>query len=397
MKLAKRIGTIKPSPTLAITAKAKALRAAGQDVIGFGAGEPDFDTPRHIKDAAIKAIEEGFTKYTAAAGTDELKDAIIRKLERDNHLSYGRSEIVVSCGAKHTLYNIAQVLFDEGDEVIILSPYWVSYPAFVLLAGATPVIVETAEKDGFKLTPDALRNAVTERTKAIILNSPSNPTGASYTADELTALADVIVDKDIIAISDDIYEKIIYDDFEFSNIANAGDAIKARTIVVNGVSKSYAMTGWRIGYGAGPEEIMSQVSKIQSQNTSNPTSIAQRAAEAALSGPQECVGVMVEEFAARRDVIVKALRDIPGITCMNPTGAFYVFPDISSFFGARVEGRTISGSEDFAEFLLDKAKVAVVPGSAFGDDRYMRLSYATSMEAIEKGTARIKDALTLLS
>jgi len=397
MKLAKRIGTIKPSPTLAITAKAKALRAAGQDVIGFGAGEPDFDTPRHIKDAAIRAIEEGFTKYTAAAGTDELKDAIINKLDRDNHLSYSRSEIVVSCGAKHTLYNIAQVLFDEGDEVIILSPYWVSYPAFVLLAGATPVIVETAEEEGFKLTPDVLRDAVTEKTKAIIFNSPSNPTGAFYTADELKVLADVIVDNDIIAISDDIYEKIMYDGFEFSNIANAGNAIKERTIVVNGVSKTYAMTGWRIGYGAGPEEIMSQVSKIQSQNTSNPTSIAQRAAEAALSGPQQCVDAMVAEFASRRDVIVKALRDIPGVTCMNPTGAFYVFPDISSFFGTKTEGKTISGSADFAEFLLEKANVAVVPGSAFGDDRYMRMSYAMSMEAIEKGTARIKEALALLS
>jgi aspartate aminotransferase len=396
MKLSSRISRIKPSPTLAITMKANALRAEGRDVIGFGAGEPDFDTPLHIKMAAIKAIEGGFTKYTPVGGTDELKDAIIRKLQKDNRLNYSRSEIVVSCGAKHTLYNLAQVLFEEGDEVIIPSPYWVSYPDIVVLAGAQPVIVETKETDGFKLQPGQLEGAINKHTKAIILNSPSNPTGAAYSRTELEALAEVIGRKGIFVISDDIYEKIIYDAIPFCNIASISEEMKKMTVVVNGVSKAYAMTGWRIGYAAGPSEIISAVTMLQSQNTSNPSSISQKAAVEALVGDQDVVTEMVEEFRKRRDCIVEKLNAIPGITCMNPAGAFYVFPNVSSLFGRSWQGKTISKSSDLAGYLLEEANVAVVPGGEFGCDHYIRLSYATSMKNIEEGLQRIRDAVIKL-
>ncbi len=397
MKLASRVGRVKPSPTLAITMKAKALRAEGRDVIGFGAGEPDFDTPSNIKQAAIKAIEDGFTKYTPSSGIDELKDAIINKLERDSKLTYNRSQIVVSCGAKDTLYNLAQALFEEGDEVIIPSPYWVSYPAFVLLAGATPVILDTEESDGFRINPGQLEKAITNNTKAVILNSPSNPTGVAYSYGELEALAEVVVKNDILVISDDIYEKIVYDDFRFYNIASVGEEMKRLTVVVNGVSKTYSMTGWRIGYAAGSEDIISAVSKIQSQNISNPTSISQKAAVEALEGNQDAVDKMVKEFKTRRDYIVEKLKSIPGINCMNPQGAFYVFPDVSSLFGISYDGKKISGSSDFAEYLLDKVDVALVPGIAFGNDNHVRLSYATSMENIQKGLERISDAVAKLT
>lgn len=393
MTLTKRISAIKPSPTLAITAKANALRAEGRDIISFGAGEPDFDTPENIKTAAIKAIVDGFTKYTPVGGTDELKDAIIGKLNRDNGLSYRRNEIVVSCGAKHTLYNLAQVLFEEGDEVIIPAPYWVSYSDIVILTGAKPVIVQTLESDDFKIQPFQLEAAITSKTKAFILNSPCNPSGATYNRPEIEALAEILVEKDILVISDDIYEKIIYDDLEYFNIASCSQAMKNRTVVVNGVSKAYAMTGWRIGYAAGPEEIIAAVTKLQSQNTSNPTSISQKASVEALNGDQTAVKAMVTEFEKRRNVIVAGLNQIRGLTCRNPQGAFYVFPNVERFFGMTLGGKQITGSSDVASYLLNEANVAVVPGSDFGDDRYMRLSYATSMKLIEEGIKRIKIAI----
>ena len=397
MKLASRISTIKPSPTLAITAKANALKAEGRDVISFGAGEPDFDTPDHIKMAAVKAIEEGFTKYTPVDGIVELKDAIISKLGRDNQLTYDRSQIVVSCGAKHTLYNLTQVLFEEGDEVIIPSPYWVSYLDMVLLSGARPVILKTGEAQGFKILPEQLKAAITRNTKAIIMNSPSNPTGAVYTARELAALAEVVSGKEMLVISDDIYEKIIYDDRQFTNIASLSKELRDRTVVVNGVSKTYSMTGWRIGYAAGPEEIIKAMTKLQSQNTSNPTSISQWAAVEALNGNQESVPVMVEEFRRRRDVIVEKLNAIPGITCALPDGAFYVFPDVSSLFGRSYQGQALSNSSDFTAYLLEAANVAVIPGVDFGHDNHIRLSYATSLKNIEEGLKRINSAVKGLS
>jgi len=397
MKLASRISTIKPSPTLAITAKANALKAEGRDVISFGAGEPDFDTPDHIKMAAVKAIEEGFTKYTPVDGIVELKDAIISKLGRDNQLTYDRSQIVVSCGAKHTLYNLTQVLFEEGDEVIIPSPYWVSYLDMVLLSGARPVILNTGEAQGFKILPEQLKAAITRNTKAIIMNSPSNPTGAVYTARELAALAEVVSGKEMLVISDDIYEKIIYDDGPFTNIASLSEELRNRTVVVNGVSKAYSMTGWRIGYAAGPEEIIKAMTKLQSQNTSNPTSISQRAAVEALNGNQESVTEMVEEFRRRRNVIVEKLNAIPGVTCALPHGAFYVFPDVSSLFGRSYQGQALSNSSDFTAYLLEAANVAVIPGVDFGHDNHIRLSYATSLKNIEEGLKRINSAVKGLS
>ncbi len=396
MILSSRISLIKPSPTLAITAKANALKAEGKDVIGFGAGEPDFDTPENIKQAAIRAIEEGFTKYTPVGGTDELKDAIIGKFERDNGLTYRRPEIVVSCGAKHTLYNLAQVLFEEGDEVLIPSPYWVSYPDIVLLAGAKPVIVKTDARSGFKLLPEQLRKAINAKTKAVVFNSPSNPSGVAYSAQELKALGEVILEAGVLAISDDIYEKIIYDDYVFENIPTVLPEMKDKTILVNGVSKTYAMTGWRIGYAAGPEEIIAAVTKLQSQNTSNPTSIAQKASVEAINGDQSSVREMVSAFAERRRFIVGALNDISGVTCLNPEGAFYVFPDVSAYYGATVKGKEIKGSADISTYLLEEVNVAVVPGGEFGHDEHIRLSYATSMKNIQEGVRRISEALLKL-
>lgn len=397
MRLAERVNRIKVSPTLAITAKANALKMEGKDIIGFGAGEPDFDTPRNIKNAGIKAIEDGFTKYTPVGGTDELKDAIIDKLKTDNQLTYSRSQIVVSCGAKHTLYNLAQALFEHDDEVIIPSPYWVSYPDIVLLADGTPVVLQTQEADGFKVKPEDLRKAITGKTKALIINSPSNPTGSAYTLAELEALADVIVDAGILVISDDIYESILYDGLSFYNICNVRSELQDQAIVVNGVSKTYAMTGWRIGYAAGPEEIISAVAKIQSQNTSNPTSISQKASIEALRGDQSFVASMVKEYKERRDYIVGSLNDINGISCFMPQGAFYVFPNVSGVYGSEYGGKTITSSVELAAYLLDEANVAVVPGAAFGNDSHVRLSYATSMGNIRKGMDRIKSAVNKLN
>ncbi len=397
MALAKRVTLVKPSPTLAVDAKAKAMKASGIDVVGFGAGEPDFDTPDNIKEAAIKAIRDGFTKYTPVPGTNELKDAIIAKLKNDNGVAYALDEVVVSTGAKHSLYNIAQSLYGPGDEVIIPAPYWVSYPDQVLLNDATPVIVETREDEGFVLTAEAFEKAVTPRTKALILNSPSNPTGLGYDKAALEAIARVAVKHGIYVISDEIYEKIIYDGFRHVSIASLGDDIKALTITVNGLSKSHAMTGWRLGYAAGPKEVISAMTKVQSQSTSNACSITQKAAVEALTGPQGFIAVMVAEFDKRRKYIVDRLNNIPGVHCPNPVGAFYAFPKVSSYYGKSVGGKVIKGSSDLSTYLLDEAKVAVVSGDAFGADDYIRLSYATSMAAIEKGLDRIESALKGIS
>jgi len=393
MKLADRLNKIQPSPTLAIDAKAKALKAQGVDVVGFGAGEPDFDTPVNIKEAAKKAIDAGFTKYTPVGGTDELKDSIIAKMKKDHGLEYSRDEISVACGAKHSLYNISQALIQEGDEVIIPAPYWVSYPDQVVLAGGTPVFIETDETTEFKITPDQLEKAITGKTRALLLNSPCNPTGSSYTIDELKAIGRVCLNHDFLIISDDIYERLVYDGLKFANIAQVTPELKPRTILVNGVSKTYAMTGWRIGYACGPKELIGAMTKMQSQSTSNPTSISQKAAVEALNGPQHAVAAMVVEFEKRRTYIVERLNAIPGVTCFKSTGAFYVFPNFSSVYGKSFNGKTISNSTEFAAYLLEEAKVALVPGVAFGADKFARLSYAISMENITKGVDRIEAAI----
>jgi aspartate aminotransferase len=394
--LSSRARSLKPSPTLAINAKAKAMQAQGIRVVSFGAGEPDFDTPGNIKRTAIKAIEDGFTKYTAVGGIDELKDAVIQKFQRDNQLTYKRPQILISCGGKHSFYNLAQALFDRGDEVIIPAPYWVSYPPMVALAEAKPVILETREEDGFKVTPENLKKAITSRTKALVLNSPSNPTGSAYTKKELEEIAEITLSHGFFVISDEIYEKIVYNGFEFRSIASLGEAIKNRTIIVHGVAKTYAMTGWRIGYTAGPEEIISAMSNIQSQSTSNPTSISQKASVEALIGPQEEVKKMVLAFSHRRNYIVDRLNEIPGVSCFKPIGAFYVFPNFSEYYGRSHQGKKINNSTELADYLLDVAKVAVVPGIEFGADPFERLSYATSMEDIQEGIARIEEALKKL-
>ena len=395
--LSNRAKSLKPSPTLAINAKAKSMQAQGIHVISFGAGEPDFDTPENIKQAAKKALDEGFTKYTPVGGIDELKDAIIRKFQRDSGLSYKRSEILVSCGGKHSFYNLAQAIFDQGDEVIIPAPYWVSYPPMVGLANATPVIVETREKNDFKITPEELKKAITPKTKALIINSPSNPTGSAYTKKELEKIAEIGISKNFFVISDEIYEKIVYDGFQFTSIASLNDEIKKRTIIVHGVAKTYAMTGWRIGYTAGSEEIISAMNNIQSQSTSNPTSISQKASVEALAGLQDEVGKMVSAFGQRRNYIVDRLNKIPSVSCYKPVGAFYVFPNFSSYYGKSYQGKKIENSTHLADFFLDVARVAVVPGVEFGADPFERLSYATSMEDIKEGLNRIEEALKKLS
>ncbi len=393
MHLADRVNKIKPSPTLAIDAKAKALKSQGLDVIGFGAGEPDFDTPDNIKEAARKAIETGFTKYTPVGGTDELKDAIIAKLKRDNALDYARNEISVACGAKHSLYNISQALVQEGDEVIIPAPYWVSYPDQVILAGGKPVFIETDEGAAFKITPEQLEKVITKNTRALILNSPCNPTGSTYSLDELKSLGEVCLRHDFAIITDDIYERLLYDNQTFYNIATALPALQPRVIVVNGVSKTYSMTGWRIGYAAGPADLISAMTKMQSQSTSNPCSIAQKAAVEALNGPQHAVASMVVEFEKRRTYIIDRLNAIPGVSCFKSTGAFYAFPNFSQIYGKSFEGKVICNSTDFAAYLLEQARVALVPGIAFGADKFVRLSYSTSMRNITEGLDRIDTAV----
>lgn len=395
--LSERARKIKPSPTLAIDAKAKAMKAGGMDIVNFGVGEPDFDTPDNIKEAAIKAIKEGFTKYTAVGGIDALKDAIIEKFGRDNDLHYTRDEIIVSCGAKHSLYNIAQALFSPGDEVVIPSPYWVSYPDQALLNDAIPVFLKTYETDSFMIRPKLLSSHITKKTRALILNSPSNPTGLTYDKGTLEKIAEIVLKHDLFLISDEIYEKLTYDGFTHTSIASLDKALKAKTIVVNGLSKSYAMTGWRIGYAAGPAEIIKAMTTIQSQSTSNPTSIAQKAAVEALTGPQDFIQTMRTEFDRRRRFLIGELNAIPGMHCLNPTGAFYAFPNASALYGKSFGGKTISSSSDLALYLLEQAQVALVHGGAFGDDSHIRLSYATSVEEIKKGVGRIKEAVQRLS
>ncbi|HTG00388.1 MAG TPA: pyridoxal phosphate-dependent aminotransferase [Nitrospirota bacterium] len=397
MGIAQRARAIKPSPTLAAAAKAKAMKAQGIDVVDFGVGEPDFDTPENIKQAAIKAIQNGFTKYTPAGGTDELKEAVIEKFRTDNGLGYEKSQVLISCGAKHSLYNIAEALFDPGDEIIIPSPYWVSYPDQVLLNDAAPVIVETTEEEGFRLSAKKLERAVTKKTKALILNSPSNPTGLAYDKKTLETIAALAVQHKFYIISDEIYEKLIYDNFTHISIASLGEDIRNLTIVVNGVSKSHAMTGWRIGYAAGPKDVIGAMSSIQSQSTSNPTSISQKAALEALRGPQDFIRIMNVEFDKRRKYMVERLNAIPGISCLMPVGAFYAFPRISSLFGKKAKGTVIKNSADMASYLLDEAKVSLVSGDAFGADAYIRLSYATSMENIKKGLDRMERAINELT
>ena len=397
MKLTNRVLELKPSATLTITAKAKALKAQGIDVIGFGAGEPDFDTPENVKEEAVKAIEDGFTKYTAVGGIDELKDAIINRLKQDHGLVYKKEEVIVSCGAKHSLYNLTQALFEKGDEVIIPSPYWVSYPDQITLTGATPVILETSEDNKFKIVPEELESAINKSTKAVILNYPNNPTGSTYNKDELSVIVDICLKNNLIIISDEIYEKIVYGDMEHTPIATLSDEAKRSTILVNGVSKSHSMTGWRIGFAAGDKDVISAMSKLQGQSTSNPASIAQMAAVEALNGPQDIVSERTREFNRRKNYIVTRLNNIEGFHCFDPMGAFYAFPSIHGFIGKQHEGQTINNSIDFTAFLLEVAKVAVVPGIAFGKENFLRISYATSMKNIEEGMDRIEKAVSLLS
>jgi len=395
IRVSSAIGSLSASPTLAITAKAKQLKAQGIDVVAFGAGEPDFDTPDHIKDAAIAAIREGYTKYVVpSSGSPEIKDAIIDKFKRDNGLVYEREQIVVSCGAKHSLFNAFHGLLNPGDEAIIPAPYWVSYPEQVKSVGAEPVTVYTDAT--FKLDPGRLKAAITPKTKLLVLNSPSNPTGAVYSRAELESIAEVVLETGIAIISDEIYEKIIYDEARHVSIAALSDAMKTRTIVINGVSKSYAMTGWRIGYAAGPKEVMTALGRLQDQSTSNPTSISQKATIAALRGEQSCVQQMVTEFDARRKLITARASEIFGIKIQPPAGAFYLFVDVSGQFGRKYNGKEIRTASDFAEYLLEEAKVAVVPGEGFGAAQYIRFSYATSRELINKGMDRIEEAVKKL-
>ena len=378
---------IKPSPTIAVTQKARELKAAGKDVIGLGAGEPDFDTPNNIKKAAIRAIKAGETKYTTVDGTLKLKGAIIKKFKRENNLKYLTDEITVGTGGKQVLYNAFMATLNKGDEVIIPAPFWVSYPDMVLLAGGKPKIVKCSETEGFKLTPQKLKKAISKKTKWLILNSPSNPTGAGYTKNEIKNLSKVLIkNKKIHILSDDIYEHITYDDFKFFTIAQISK-LKSRTITMNGVSKSYAMTGWRIGYAGGPKEIIKAIRKIQSQSTSNPSSVSQAAAVEALNGTQKFIKKRSKAFKQRRDFVVKSLNKISGISCLKPNGAFYVFPSCKKLLGKKTK---LKNDSDFVKKLLEKSNVAVVQGSAFGLDGHFRISYATSMKKLKVAMKRIK-------
>src|SRR5881628_3005642 len=379
-KISRRAASLAPSLTLAIDSKAKEMKARGVDVVGFGAGEPDFDTPQHVKDAAAKALAEGFTKYTASSGIPELRQAIADKFKRENGLAYQSSQIIVSCGGKHSCYNTVLATCQERDEVIIPSPYWLSYPEMVKLAGATPVILPTSDKTEFKVTPEQLRAAITSRTRLFIFNTPSNPTGSLYSRAEIQALGDICVERNVLIMSDEIYEKLVYDGAEHASVASFSQAHYEHTVIVHGFAKAYSMTGWRLGYLAAPEPIAKAIDAIQSHSTSNPTSFAQKGGVAALSGSQDHLPKWLAEYDKRRTYAWKRLNSIPGITCCNARGAFYLFPNIS---------KTGLRSSDFCEKLLEQEKVAAVPGIAFGADAYLRLSYATSMANIEKGLERI--------
>ena len=396
MELSTRVQAIKPSPTLAVTARAAKLKAEGKDIIGLGAGEPDFDTPQHIKDAAIVAINKGFTKYTAVGGTPSLKQAVIAKFQRDNGLNYTARQILVSCGGKQSFFNLVLAVINPGDEVIIPAPYWVSYPDIVIVAEGKPVIVEAGIEQGFKMTAAQLEAAITPKTKMVVINSPSNPSGAVYTLEDLQALGAVLRKYPHILIStDDMYEHIALTDVKFVNILNACPDLYPRTMVLNGVSKSYAMTGWRIGYAAGPEHIITAMENVQSQSTSNPTSISQVAAEAALNGDQSCITPMLKAFRERHVFVVNALNKIPGVKCIMAGGAFYAFPDVRQAIAKLHQHGTIKTATDvaLAEYLLESGGVAVVPGSAFGSEGYIRLSFATSMDNLQKALERLVKAL----
>ncbi len=390
---------IKPSPTLAVTAKAAELKAAGKDIIGLGAGEPDFDTPVNIKEAAKKAIDKGETKYTAVDGTPALKKAVVDKFKRENGIEYTPANITVGTGGKQVIYNALLATLNPGDEVIIPAPYWVSYPDIVALGNGTSVFVECSEAAGFKMKADQLRKAITPKTKWVILNSPSNPTGAAYTHAELKALTDVLLEfPHVYILSDDIYEHVNYDGFKFHTVVQVEPKLKDRTLTCNGVSKAYSMTGWRIGYAGGPVELIKAISVIQSQSTSNPSSISQAAAVEALNGVQDFIAPNNELFKRRRDMLVKGLREIPGLTCNNPEGAFYVFPGCSGLFGKKTaNGKVINNDNDFAAYLLEDYLVAVVPGIAFGAEGFFRISYATSDENLQKALQRIAEAVSKLS
>jgi aspartate aminotransferase len=386
MSLSDRVSTITPSSTLAITAKAKELKAEGHDVIGLGAGEPDFNTPDHIIDAAVQAMKEGQTKYTPTAGIPELKKAICKKLLTDNQLSYEPNQIIVCTGAKHALYNVFQAIINPGDEVIIPTPYWVSYPEQVKLAGGIPVYIEGKEENEFKVSPEQIKQAISAKTKAIIINSPSNPTGSIYGSGELEAIAEVCLKHELFMISDEIYEKLIYGDAEHVSIASFSKEVYERTFVVNGMSKPYSMTGWRIGYAAGPAPYIKAMSDLASHSTSNPTSIAQYGALAALEGTQEPLKMMKKEFEHRRNTILPLLQELPGVSCLKPKGAFYLFPNVSE----AVQNSPYSSSDEWAAALLEKEKVALIPGSGFGAPDNIRISYATSLDVLEEGVRRIK-------
>ncbi len=395
MKFSERILNINPSMTLAIDAKAREMKARGEDVIGFGAGEPDFNTPERIKQAGIRAIENNETRYTPVGGTDLLKEAIITKLTRDNGLVYEKNQILASCGAKHSFYNLAQVLWQAGDEVIVPAPYWVSFPEIVTLSGARPLIIHTGAEQDFKITAEQIENAVTPNTRAIVINSPSNPTGSAYNNDELEKLAECALRHGLLIISDEIYEQIVFDGFHHTSIASISKEVQKQCVVINGVSKSYAMTGWRIGYiAAGDPEIVKQVSKLQGQSTSNPCATSQAASIEALAGSLDEVHAMVREFEKRRNIIVERLTQIPGVSCRKPTGSFYSFPDFSGIYGKKdTNGKVLKGSLDLSDYLLSTNKVAIVPGIAFGADAHARLAFAMSLEKIEAGTHRIKEAI----
>ena len=395
MKFSERISNISPSMTLAIDAKAREMKTRGEDVIGFGAGEPDFNTPERIKQAGIRAIENNETRYTPVGGTDLLKEAIITKLARDNGLVYEKNQILASCGAKHSFYNLAQVLWQAGDEVIVPAPYWVSFPEMVTLSGAKPVIVNTDAASDFKITAEQIDKAVTPNTRAIVINSPSNPTGSAYDKDELEKLAECALRHGLLIISDEIYEQIVFDGFHHTSIASISKEVQKQCVVINGVSKSYAMTGWRIGYiAAGDPEIVKQVSKLQGQSTSNPCATSQAASIEALAGSLDEVRAMVRKFEKRRNIIVERLTQIPGVSCRKPTGSFYSFPDFSGIYGKKdTNGKVLKGSLDLSDYLLSTKKVAIVPGIAFGADAHARLAFAMSLEKIEAGTHRIKEAI----
>ena len=397
--IAERMSLIKPSPTMAVTKMASEMKAAGKDIIGLGAGEPDFDTPDHIKNAAIEAIKNGETKYTAVDGTPALKKAIAKKFYKDNSIKYNIDEIIVSVGGKQVLYNALMSSLNPGDEVIIPSPFWVSYPDMVSLAGGVPIIVEGKEKNNFKIQPEDIRDKISTKTKWIIINSPSNPTGSSYSAEELRDIGNLLLEyENIFVMSDDIYEKIVYDDFKFFSLAEVVPELKDRILTVNGVSKAYAMTGWRIGYAGGPKHLITAMSKLQSQSTSNPSSISQAAALAALEGPEEFLLERNERFKTRRNMVVKMLNECNGLSCIKPSGAFYVYPSCSGIIGkSSKEGKLIENSIDFSSYLLESVGVAVVPGSAFGADPFFRISYATSESILEEACNRIKKACEQLS